>query len=85
MFSDTSLPTRCLTDIGSERTIPAASYSALPRVTHRAPRDSHQPHQYLVDKVPTRTTMIYYMYDYVHVGVVRVFWNKVYLRVLKVQ
>ena len=34
--------------------------------------------QYLVDKVPTRTKMIYYMYNYVHVGVVCVFWNKVY-------
>ena len=32
------------TDTGSERTIPAANYSTLPRVTRRAPRDSHRPH-----------------------------------------
>ena len=31
-----------ISDTGSERTIPAANYSARPRVTRRAPRDSHK-------------------------------------------
>ena len=33
------------TDTGSERTVSAANYSPLSRVTRRAPRDSHRPHQ----------------------------------------
>ena len=44
VFTDTTLPSQ-ETSRGSERTIStSANYSTLPRVTRRAPRDSHRPH-----------------------------------------